>query len=257
MRFFPFLILLFGAAWIRPVLASEVNFLARGALIQAGSDKNLLNARLFAAELATYRDVLLLNPGGQIPALAMSGLAEAYARAGSIVYVLENTMNLAILSPRLPAEFAAALRNNLENIGDIPNAVKVAQTSDLPFRVLGHSLGGAVLGEESGNANSLFQEILLLGVSRLVKKPNAATIKVTILLGENDGLAAREGVDLLAQFFKTSTVLLPAVNHFCIITDSTVGAADKKAQDRPTALSSAECVEALVRATTATTAADL
>ncbi len=257
MRFFPFLILMLGAAWMRPAHATEINFLARGALIQAGSGKNRLNARLYAADLAAYRDVLLINPGGEIPALAMSGLAEAYARAGSVVYVLENTMNLAILSPRLPADFAAALRNNLANIGEIPNAVKAGQTSDLPFRVLGHSLGGAVLGEESGNANSLFQEILLVGVSRLVKKPNVARIKVTILLGENDGLAAREGVDLLAQFFKTSTVLLPAVNHFCIITDSSAGAADKKAQDRPTAFTSAECVDALVRATTPTTGADL
>lgn len=226
--------------------ASVHEFIARGRMIQAGTEPSPLAARLYVTQRDQYQNILLLNPGGLIPALAMSGLAEALAQKGMVVFVLENPNNLPIQAINLPADFAAALRNKLEQIADMPTELKTPAIQSLPIKALGHSLGGAVLGAEIGNTDSLFQEIILVGVSRLVATPKKAAVKVTFLLGEKDGLASRSSVDQLAASFGTLTQLVAGVNHFCIISDANAGAPDKKAQDLPTDLTSSQCVERVV-----------
>jgi len=221
-------------------------FLARGRLIQAGTETSPLAARLYATQRDQYQNILLLNPGGLIPALAMSGLAETLAQKGMLVFVLENPNNLPIQAINLPADFAAALRNKLERIGDMPAELKNPAIQSLPIKALGHSLGGAILGSEIGNTSSLFQEIILVGVSRLVTTPTKAAVKLTFLLGEKDGLASRSAVDQLAASYGTKTQIITGVNHFCIISDPNAGAPDKKAQDLPTDLTSTQCVERMV-----------
>jgi pimeloyl-ACP methyl ester carboxylesterase len=201
-----------------------------------------LKARLYAAELKSYQSVFFLNPGGLIPALAMSGLAEALADQGHIVFVLDNPGNLPIQALTLAADLAKALRTNPESLRGLPPSLKTPAIQSLPLRAMGHSLGGAVLGAEIGNRSSLFQDIILIGVSRLVTTPETPAVKVTMLLGEKDGLAARGAVDQLAAKLKTQTQLIPGVNHFCIITDPNAGAPDKIAQDLPTDLTRDQCV---------------
>lgn len=222
--------------------AGTHRFLAQGVPIQAGTDESPLKARLYASELKSYHSVLFLNPGGLIPALAMSGLAGALADQGHIVFVLDNPGDLPIQAVTLAADLAKALRTNPENIRGLPAPLKTPAIQSLPLRAMGHSLGGAVLGAEIGNRASLFQDIILIGVSRLVTTPETPAVNVTMLLGERDGLAVRSAVDQLAAKLNTQTQLLPGVNHFCIITDPNVGAPDKKAQDLPTDLSSDQCV---------------
>ncbi len=234
---------LLALAFASPSRAAQPDFLAQGLLVTAGSVK----ARLYASKLDSYRDILIMNPGAQIPALAMSGLAEGFASAGSLVYVLENPGNLPILAPNAAADLAKALTKDINKIKNLPATVKAVQSKDLAIRAIGHSLGGAVLGAETGQESSLFTEIILIGVSRLVSTPQTPMVKVTLLLGEKDGLAARAGVDQLAEIYQTKTIILPGVNHFCIISDPKAGAADKRAQDLPTELSSEECVQAVLK----------
>ncbi|HET9239332.1 MAG TPA: hypothetical protein VFO10_18875 [Oligoflexus sp.] len=222
--------------------AATHKFLSQGAPIQAGTAEAPLKARLYATDLRTYESVLFLNPGGLIPALAMSGLAEALAQAGHIVFVLDNPGDLPIQAVTLAADLAKVMRTNLDSIQGLPPSLKNPALESLPLRAMGHSLGGAVLGAEIGNTASLFQDIILIGVSRLVTTPEAPAVNVTMLLGERDGLAARSAVDQLAAKLNTQTRLIPGVNHFCIITDPNAGAPDKKAQDLPTDLSSDQCV---------------
>jgi pimeloyl-ACP methyl ester carboxylesterase len=222
--------------------ANTHRFLAQGVPVQAGSDAAPLKARLYATELNSYQSVFFLNPGGLIPALAMSGLAEALAEQGHIVFVLDNPGDLPIQAITLAADLAAAVRTKIETIQGLPPSLKTPAIQALPLRAMGHSLGGAVLGAEIGSKTSLFQDIILIGVSRLVTTPEAPAVKVTMLLGERDGLAARSAVDQLAAKLNTQTQLIPGVNHFCIITDPNAGAPDKKAQDLPTDLTPDQCV---------------
>lgn len=222
--------------------ANTHKFLAQGTPVQAGSDAAPLKARLYATELKSYQSVFFLNPGGLIPALAMSGLAEALAEQGHIVFVLDNPGDLPIQAITLAADLAAAVRTKIETIQGLPPSLRTPAIQTLPLRAMGHSLGGAVLGAEIGNRASLFQDIILIGVSRLVTTPAVPAVKVTMLLGERDGLAARSAVDQLAAKLNTQTHLIPGVNHFCIITDPNAGAPDKIAQDIPTDLTRDQCV---------------
>jgi pimeloyl-ACP methyl ester carboxylesterase len=221
--------------------ADTHKFLAQGLAVQSETEASPIKARLYAKKLKTWHSVLLLNPGGLIPALAMSGLAEALAHKGHIVFVLDNPRDLPIEAMTLASDWAHAVRNG-ELITGLPLELKTQLLQSLPLRAMGHSLGGAVLGAEIGNPHSLFQEIILIGVSRLVSTPERPAMKVLILLGEKDGLASRPGVDQLAAKFNTQTIVIPGVNHFCIISDSNAGAPEKKAQDRPTDLSIDQCV---------------
>lgn len=232
--------------WSCTAFADMHKFLARGEAVQAGSDTKSLKARLYAIEQSSYQSVLFLNPGGLIPALAMSGLAEGFAQKGHLVFILDNPNNLPIQAISLAPDWAAIFKKDHQLIQGLPYALKSQNLKNLPLRVLGHSLGGAVLGAEIGNPLTLFQEIILIGVSRLTSTPERPSTKVRMLLGEKDGLASRRGVDQLAARFNTPTIVIPGVNHFCIVTDPDAGAADKKAQDQPTDLSRDECVERVV-----------
>jgi pimeloyl-ACP methyl ester carboxylesterase len=228
--------------------ADTHKFLAQGVPVQAGTEAAPLKARLYATELKSYHSVFFLNPGGLIPAMAMSGLAEALAQEGHIVLVLDNPGDLPIRAVTLAADLATAVRTRIASIQGLPPSLKTPEIQSLPLRAMGHSLGGAVLGAEIGNRTSLFQEIILIGVSRLVTTPEDPALKVTMLLGERDGLAARSAVDQLAAKLKTQTVEIPGVNHFCIISDPNAGAPDKKAQDLPTDLTSEMCIARVVAA---------
>jgi pimeloyl-ACP methyl ester carboxylesterase len=226
--------------------ADAHNFLARGVAVEAGSETGIQKARLYASVGPSYRSVIFLNPGGLIPALAMSGLAEALAQKDHIVFVLDNPNDLPLEAVTLAADLAAAFKNNSAIIRGLPADLKSPAVQSLPLRAVGHSLGGAVLGLEIGKTSSLFDEIILIGVSRLVATPERPAMKIRIVLGEKDGLASRSAVDQLAAKLQTQTLVVPGVNHFCIISDPNVGAPDKKAQDLPTELSREECVARVV-----------
>ncbi len=214
--------------WSCPANADAYKFLARGLAVQAGTAAKLLKAHLFALEQDSYQSVLFLNPGGLIPALAMSDLAEALAQKGHLVFVLDNPNQLPIQAITLAPDLAAIFKKDHQLIQGLSEVLKAKNLKDLPLRALGHSLGGAVLGAELGKASTLFQEIILIGVSRLISTPERLSTKVSMLLGEKDGLALKSNVDQLAVKLNTTTILIPGVNHFCIVSDPSVGAPDKK-----------------------------
>lgn len=241
-----FLSIALALLWSCTAIADVHKFLARGEAVQAGTEAAPLKARLYAIHESTYQSVLFLNPGGLIPALAMSGLAEGFAQKGHLVFVLDNPNDLPVQAITLAPDWAAVFKKNHQLIQGMPDELKIKSLGNLPLRVFGHSLGGAVLGSEIGNDATLFQEIVLMGVSRLVATPERPSTKVRLLLGEKDGLASRSSVDQLAARFNTQTIIVPGVNHFCIISDPNVGAPDKKAQDLPTDLSREECMTRVV-----------
>ncbi len=243
-----FLSTVLAILWSCTAFADAYKFLARGEAVQAGTETAPLKARLYATQRTDYESVLFLNPGGLIPALAMSGLAEGFAQKGHLVFVLDNPNDLPVQAITLAPDWAAAFKKDHQLIQGMPDELKTKTLKNLPLRALGHSLGGAVLGSEIGNDATLFQEIILIGVSRLIATPARPSTKVSLLLGEKDGLASRSSVDQLAARFNTQTMILPGVNHFCIISDPNAGAPDKKAQDLPTDLSREECVARVLKA---------
>jgi pimeloyl-ACP methyl ester carboxylesterase len=226
--------------------AEAHNFLARGMAVQAGPESNPYKARLYASVGPSYRSVIFLNPGGLIPALAMWGFAEALAQKNHIVFVLDNPNDLPLEAVTLAADLAAAFKGNSTAMRGLPAELQNTAVQSLPLRAIGHSLGGAVFGLEIGKSSSLFKEIILIGVSRLIATPERPAMKIRMLLGEKDGLASRAAVDQLAAKLQTQTLVIPGVNHFCIISDPDVGAPDKKAQDLPTELSREECIARVV-----------
>jgi hypothetical protein len=228
--------------------ADAHKFLARALAVQAGPETRPYQAQLYASVSSSYRSVIFLNPGGLIPAQAMSGLAEALALKDHIVFVLDNPNDLPLEAVTLAADLAAAFKNNNTAIRGLPPELQSPGVKSLPLRAMGHSLGGAVLGPEIGRTTSLFEEIILMGVSRLIATPERPVMNIRMLLGEMDGLAARAAVDRLAAQLQTQTLVIPGVNHFCIISDPNVGAPEKKAQDLPTELSREECIARVVAA---------
>ncbi len=243
-----FLSTVLAMLWTCTAFADVYKFLARGEAVQAGTETAPLKARLYATQRTDYQSVLFLNPGGLIPALAMSGLAEDFDRKGHLVFVLDNPNDLPVQAISLAPDWATSFKKDHQLIQGMPDELKARNLKNLPLLAMGHSLGGAVLGSEIGNDTTLFQEIILIGVSRLVATPDRPRTKVSLLLGEKDGLASRSSVDQLAARFNTQTIILPGVNHFCIISDPNAGAPDKKAQDLPTDLSREECVARVVNA---------
>lgn len=230
-------------------LQSESNegFVLRGEKIRTGSFINPVTALAYVKKFDSYKDVVIISPGGEIPAAAMSGLAEKLAAKGHVVYVVEYLLNLAITQQNNSAKLAENLKT--EVIDALPASIqKLQQDPTTAFHVFGHSLGGAVLGAQIGVEDSAFSSITLLGVSSLVSKPETTLVNTSFILGELDGLADRSTTKALASELGASFELLSKVNHFCVITDKEAGAADKRAEDLSTDISHDECLETIIEA---------
>ncbi|NRA68777.1 MAG: hypothetical protein HRU19_30115 [Pseudobacteriovorax sp.] len=209
----------------------------------------------------------IVSPGGAIPSTAMSGLAEGLAKEGFVVFVVRYPLNLAIIPGGWNKVFSLAklVKNNPDRIrldrSEDPSALALATerfTSNSRVVVVGHSLGGAILGHRFGMETDVDQ-FYLVGVDSLVLPPSNPIADVTLLVGENDCLANPAGNENLtcpqpaasdkllelADYLQQDPTILPGVNHFCIISDPEVGDADKRAEDGP-GLASSACIDILV-----------
>ena len=116
--------------------------------------------------------------------------------------------------------------------------------NDLPIRLFGHSLGGAVMGDSIFGQDLVFDQIILYGTLSFIQSHESQKITasdVQFLVGENDGLSINNATDLTNfiekyQFTKTtqngeyriegtphSFQLIPDLSHFCIVNDMTAG----------------------------------
>jgi len=216
----------------------------------------------------------IISPGGAVPALAMRGLARLIASKGYAVYIVHYPLDYAIvekitLRNNSAFNLAGILRSgNLEKLKGVPAELVDYYKGhpDHPIIGFGHSLGGAILGGAIYGEENPFTRIVLYGTSSFVKSKEDTQVRakqLTLLFGSEDGLTIKSGDDFkthcgllgntnesqpgLCKVEGTELMarLIPELNHFCIISDMSVGVKDKKEQDR-TGLTPSLCIERLV-----------
>lgn len=222
-----------------------------------------------ATAVESAKATFIISPGAEIPPEAMSGLADHITELGYLVLLVQYPNNSAILDSfnghgNSAVNLAKAIKTKPQDISGI--VAKSLQSK--PVYVLGHSLGGATLGDEIFHKNtaSTFDHIFLYGTASFVKIGDKipTSSPVTLLFGENDGVSAKDIPTVLKTFdityvpdvftpvpSKTYTNVLyqrlKGLNHFCIITDQSVGNASVKKNDG-VGLDPEACVPALVEA---------
>jgi hypothetical protein len=195
--------------------------------------------------------IIIISPGGGIQPLHMRSLAKILAHEGHGVIVVEYPANLAvfekIIGRRNTAYLYATLIKNKEisKIKDLnPRIAADLSHLNLPIRLLGHSLGGAVMGDSIFGKDHIFDQIILYGTLSFIQSDNSSEItaaNVQILFGENDGLSFSDpkSFDSFIKKYKFEEVsprkeyrianklhsvqIIPNLNHFCIINDMTAG----------------------------------
>lgn len=120
----------------------------------------------------------------------------------------------------------------------------------MPFSIVGHSMGGAILGDYIGKPDSPITHVALYGVNSFAKDPKQVSVKLGLFIGSKDGLMIgdQEAQDKLSKaesLLGTKRTVLTDLNHFCIISDSTVGDEKYKERDLATNLSSESCITQL------------
>jgi hypothetical protein len=217
--------------------------------------------------------VYVISPGGGVDALAMRGLAAAIAAKGYAVFVVHYPLDLAILERLTLRENSAyslgllLARQQVAELHGLPGELAAAlQQRKLPLKVLGHSLGGAILGDMLFKDGSPFDQVVLYGTSSFFKTTSRSKLEVPAFyafFGQNDGLSLETAakVDAFRQQLEVTEVvdaarykakdkpffveIVPELNHFCIISDMTAGSAKLRGKDREGPVPSS-CVSALV-----------
>jgi hypothetical protein len=217
--------------------------------------------------------VYVISPGGGVDPLAMRGLAAAIVAKGHAVFVVHYPLDLAILERLTLRENSAyslgllLARQQLAELHGLPDELAAAlQQRKLPLKVLGHSLGGAILGDMLFKDGGPFDQVVLYGTSSFVKTTSRSKLEVPAFyafFGQNDGLSLETPakVDALRQQLGVTEVVdasryrakdkpfyvevVPELNHFCVISDMTAGSAKQKGRDREGPVPS-RCVSALV-----------
>ena len=250
----------------------------------------IANAALYAlseSSLTTgYQGAVLINPGAVVRSADVKTLAESIARKGYITYVANNPDGdvnkdqggpakgpIPLLAGGFIPNLAHKLSSNPRDAKALPDPiVKVHErwnAAGTPKLVaIGHSLGGAVLGDAAGRKDTGLSRIILIGVDQLVDAfvpfgltppSNGATpVPLVFVRGELDGLAEAGAMKTLSAKYSNST-LLPAVrgaNHFCIIDGDPgdpkagkVGAPGKRIKDGTATLPTVQaCVDATILA---------
>ncbi len=178
-----------------------------------------------------------------------------------------------LLVGNLIPNFAQQLSTEPSSIANLPAPIAAVHQGWNNARspklvAIGHSLGGAVLGNAASRSDTGLSRIVLLGVSKLVDAgfpfglvppiDGATSVPLVFLRGDKDGLAKALDVVALSSKYPNSEVApsIAGVNHFCIIDGlpgdaklgtSTVGAPGKRAEDAVSPLPTVEaCVDATI-----------
>ena len=131
--------------------------------------------------------------------------------------------------------------------------------------VLGHSLGGAALGSLVYSAENPFDHSIFYGTSSFIKPNNPSlneNVRISFLFGENQGtmISKPQVIQEFSDEFRISEKssnglsskdglrtlqVVPELNHFCVISDLTVGDKSRREGDGSGPKPS-ECAEKLV-----------
>ena len=213
------------------------------------------NALIFAPkDLSKAKQTIVFSPGAAIGSEKMSGLAGQLASRGIVTYVVDYVSDLAILQQDLAFSLAETLATDVTKVSNLGDALVTWHKSNRAISLAGHSMGGAVLGKTVGKDESKFlKSILLIGVSSVIgttniQPDNSPSSKVVLITGERDGLISAAESSKMEDLFKTLTIRVAGVNHFCIADDGEVGNKDKRSQDNPTNLSFEDCQSSMAQA---------
>ena len=225
----------------------EDRWLAKGVEVKGqGLGGSGVEALVWAKNSFFYKSTVVISPGANITAEAMNGLAISLANTGRIVFVMKYIEKLGTSEGQAGA-LAELLKKMPEKVSNLdPNLVKVFESS-LPISIVGHSMGGSILGDYISKTESPFTHVALYGVSSFTKKPKQVTAKVALFIGSKDGLMIASQ-DAKAKLHKVESILgvkrimLENLNHFCIISDSTLGDPKDKKRDLSTNISSEACI---------------
>jgi hypothetical protein len=200
--------------------------------------------------LAKATASLIVSPGAKVPISTMSGFASKLADKGVAVYVVEYVQDTAII----PTEWnrtlhlAQALNESPEKVAGLSPEMVASHKSKLSISILGHSLGGAVLGVFLDKKEAEFiKSFFLFGVSSVIGEPNPSNRNVHLLTGTEDGLVSPTERLKMETLFDVKTEFVQGVNHFCIIDSERVGNPKKRAEDKVTLLSKSQCQENLIQ----------
>ena len=204
--------------------------------------------------ISKAKGIYIISPGGEIPATAMSGLAEALSDKGFATFIVQYPKDLAILDTvsgrgNAALNLAERLKHHPESI----QSVDFSSLQPLAIHLFGHSLGGATLGSEviKPLEQSSVAQIVLYGTAQFVKMPGQTPLShrpLALLFGEHDGLShgsipgflKNYGLSYQADDFSPHASpdeaaivyqQLKGLNHFCIISDQNVGNPSIKKKD--------------------------
>ncbi len=206
------------------------------------------------ATLSQAKGIYIISPGGEIPAEAMWGLAEGLHKQGFATFTVQYPKQLAIIdSVSGRGNSALNLAERLRKEPSSLTGLGLSSPINYDVRIIGHSLGGATLASEiyKADADRNVSHIVLYGAAQFVKFPGNAELPnrpLAILFGQNDGLSRSSIPGFLKSFdlsfdpadftahkspLQENVVYqqIAELNHFCIISDQSVGNGMLKKKD--------------------------
>jgi hypothetical protein len=231
-------------------LHAEASWLAKGVLVKGPRNQGSgVEAQVWAKKSFFYKSTVIISPDAYIPSEAMSGLATALASTGRIVFVMKYRKNLAI-GPSQSGKIAALaeiLRSKPEMLNQLDPALVEIFKAPMPMSIVGHGMGGTILGDYIGKPNSIFIRVALFGVNSFATEPNESFLKLGLFVGSKDGLIIgdQKSQDTLLKTesrLKIERTILEGLNHFCIVSDSKVGDTKYRNKDLATTLSTEACI---------------
>lgn len=215
------------------------------------------------------KGIFIISPGGGIHPLDMRSIAKAIAREGHGVIVVEYPANLAVFEKIIGREnsaylYASIIKNKetyrIKNLN--PQITADLNNLNIPIRLLGHSLGGAVMGDSIFGEQTIFDQIILYGTLSFIQSGDSDEFtapNIKILFGLQDGLSfsdknsfrdflkryhfeeISEGKEYQIPNKEQSIHIIPNLNHFCIINDMTAGLGLLREKDGP-GLPPSQCI---------------
>ena len=229
---------------------AEASWLAKGVHVKGSGNKGSgVEAQDWAKKSFFYKSTVIISPDAYVPSEAMSGLASALASTGRIVFVMKYLKNLAIAPNQSGkiAVLAEILKNKPEMLKQLdPTLIEIFK-APMPMSIVGHGMGGTILGDYIGKPNSTFIRIALFGVNSFAKEPNESFLKLGLFVGSKDGLIIgdQKSQDKLLKTesrLGVERTMLEGLNHFCIVSDSKVGDVKYRNKDLATTLSTDACI---------------
>ena len=192
----------------------------------------------------TPEAAIVVSPGGEVTAETMLDFAESLAKQGYVVYTPSYFLNLAIIPTELfkANNLGRTLKYSPKRIQNLPPKIRQYHEEGLDLHLLGHSLGGAIMGFTMDNPWSPFDSYILYGVATMVKRPWFLRKNVLFMFGVEDKLVTDKDYLDLAEALESDIVEVKDANHFCILADPSMGSEEKRQRDGEIGVSDAQCI---------------